>query len=125
MLQDLDSRNAPTALAANVGHTSPSNLWHHRLGHPSYSKLTLLKQIVQFDISNKKTWCDVCHYSKQKRLPFNPRTHVSSKPFELIHCDLWGPFDTSTVDGFKYFLTIVDDFTRCTWVYLLKHKFET
>ena len=88
LLQDSNSRNAPTTLTTNVGHTSPSNLWYHRLGHPSCSKLALLKQIIQFDISNKATCCDVCHYSKQKRLPFTPSAHVSSKPFELIHCDL-------------------------------------
>ena len=58
-------------------------------------------------------------------VPFTPSTHVSSKTFELIHCDLKDPFATNTVDGFKYFLTVVDDFARCTWIYLLKHKFET
>ena len=58
-------------------------------------------------------------------VPFTPSTHVSSKTFELIHCDLKDPFATNTVDGFKYFLTVVDDFARCTWIYLLKHKSET
>ena len=62
---------------------------------------------------------------KQKRLPFSISTHVSHKPFELMHSDLWGPFSTCTVEGFKYFLTLVDDFTRCTWVYLLKNKSNT
>ena len=125
LLQDLDSRTTTSALVVVVSHISLSNLWHHRLGYPSYSKLHLLKQVVQFDVSNKTPCCDVCHFSKQKRLPFTSTTHISSKPFELYHCDLWGPFATSTIDGFKYFLTIVDDFTRCTWVYLLKYKFET
>ena len=46
-------------------------------------------------------------------------------PFDLIHCDLWGPFSTLTIDGYKYFLTIVDDFSRCTWIYLMKTKSET
>ena len=36
-----------------------------------------------------------------------------------------GSLSTTTIDGYKYFLTIVDDFTRYTWVYLLKHKSET
>nr|XP_023889801.1 uncharacterized protein LOC112001870 [Quercus suber] len=60
-----------------------------------------------------------------KRLPFSISTHVSSAPFELIHCDIWGPFATCTVEGYKYFLVIVDDFSRCTWVYLLKLKSDT
>ena len=84
-----------------------------------------MKQVVHTDVSNKTPCCDVCHFSKQKRLPFTLSIHVSSKTFELIHCDIWGPFATSTIDGFKYFLTIVDDYSRCTWVYLLKHKSET
>ena len=58
-------------------------------------------------------------------MPFSASTHVSDQPFELVHCDLWGPFSIPTVDGYKYFLTIVDDFSRCTWIYLLKAKSET
>ena len=38
---------------------------------------------------------------------------------------MWGPFSTCTVEGFRYFLTIVDNFSRCTWVYLLKNKSDT
>ena len=120
MLQDSTHH---TALAVNVGHSS-SKLWHSRLVHPSYSKFSLLKDVVDV-VSNKTNCCDICHYSKQERLPFSSSTHVSNKPFELIHCDLWGPFTTCTLDRFRFFLTIVDDFTRCTWVYLLKHKSDT
>lgn len=43
-------------------------------------------------------------------------------PFELIHCDLWGPYRTTSICGSKYFLTILDDFTRAVWVYLLSSK---
>ena len=69
--------------------------------------------------------CEICLLAKQKRLPFTPNSHVSSHRFDLIHCDLWGPFSTPTIDGCKFFLTIVDDYSRCTWVYLLKHKSQT
>ena len=44
---------------------------------------------------------------------------------DLIHCDVWGLFAKSTHDGFRYFLTIVDDATRSTSVYLMKIKSET
>ena len=66
----------------------------------------------------------VCPIAKKKILPFSSSTHVSNLPFDLIHCDLWGPFSTLTIDGYKYFLTIVDDFSRCTWIYLMKTKSE-
>ena len=45
-------------------------------------------------------------------------------PFQLIFCDIWGPHRTSTYTGAHYFLTIVDDHTHCTWIYLMRHKFE-
>ncbi|KAL3373978.1 hypothetical protein AABB24_005776 [Solanum stoloniferum] len=44
--------------------------------------------------------------------------------FYLIHVDLWGPYSTTNFDGNKYFLTIVDDFSRMSWIFLLKHKYD-
>ena len=73
--------------------------------------------------SNKD--CIVCPIAKQKRLPFPCSNHISSNAFDLIHCDVWGPFVKATHDGFQYFLTIVDDATRSTWLYLMKSKSET
>ena len=58
-------------------------------------------------------------------MPFFASTHVSDQPFDLVHCDLWGPFSIPIVDGYKYFLTIDDDFSRCIWIYLLKAKSNT
>ena len=63
----------------------------------------LLKQFVHFDVTNKIACCDICHFSKQKKLPFASSTYVSNKPFDWIHYDLWGPFATSTIGGFKFF----------------------
>lgn len=42
--------------------------------------------------------------------------------FELIHMDLLGPYKIPTFDGNKYFLAVVDDFTKMTWIFLLKLK---
>lgn len=68
--------------------------------------------------------CYVCPLAKQKRLPFVSHHHMPEFPFDLIHCDVWGPFHTSTVHEQSYFLTIVDDFTCFTWVFLMQHKSE-
>ena len=42
----------------------------------------------------------------------------------MLHIDVWGPFLVPTPEGYKYFLTIVDDHTRVTWLYLLRSKDE-
>ena len=75
--------------------------------------------------TNKMFNCEICPLAKQKRLPFTSSTHISNECFDLIHCDLWGPFSVSTIAGCRFFLTIMDDCSRCTWVYLLKHKSQT
>ena len=85
----------------------------------------MLNKFVPFVSTNKSQCCDIYHFTKQKKLSFPTSEHVSIFPFDLVHCDLWGPFFKATNEGYKYFLTIVDDFSRYTWVYLLKHKSET
>ncbi|KAL8129158.1 hypothetical protein V2J09_018313, partial [Rumex salicifolius] len=44
--------------------------------------------------------------------------------FELLHCDPWGSYDTPTYSGHKYFLTVVDDRSRCVWSCFMKYKTE-
>lgn len=44
--------------------------------------------------------------------------------FESIHCDLWGSYQTESHSGAKYFLTIVDDYSRGVWLYLPADKIK-
>ena len=74
---------------------------------------------------NKDFVCDVCPRAKQPRLSFPQILYCSSHCFELIHIDIWGPFSIPSKNGSRFFLNIVDDYSRCTWIYLMKHKFET
>lgn len=97
------------------------NVWHKRLGHPSFSRIKRLPHLVSHVFDNNLTHCDVCPLAKHKRLPFPSNSQdTSSCPFELIHRDIWGPFQSQSIDGFKYFLTIVDDYSRSTWGLLIK-----
>jgi hypothetical protein len=48
----------------------------------------------------------------------------ASGPLQLVHSDLCGPLSSPSFSGCKYFLTFIDDFSRCTWVYFLKLKSE-
>ena len=55
---------------------------------------------------------------------FYESLNKSSAPFDLIHVDLWGPYRVPSSCGAVYFLTIVDDFSRAVWIYLLLEKSE-
>jgi len=68
--------------------------------------------------------CDICHRAKQSRNSFPLTENTASNLFEMIHCDLWGPYRTTSSCGAGYFLTIVDDFSRAIWVTLLVDKTE-
>lgn len=66
--------------------------------------------------------CQICPAVKQTRLPFSHSCIKTNSVFELVHLDIWGPYNTKSSSGCTYFLTIVDDFSRFTWVHLLQHK---
>ena len=104
---------------ASFSSTNKHSLWHQRLGHPSESVFNKIHP----SLPKGTDGCDICHYSKSTRLPFNLSLSKSSEMFELVHSDVWGPFSLS-IDGFKYFVTFIDDFSKVTWVYLLKSKSE-
>ena len=66
---------------------------------------------------------DIFPLYKHAKLPF-PNSDISSKQlfFCLIHIDTWGPFHTRTYDRYRYFLLIVDNYSRGTWIFLLSTK---
>jgi len=68
--------------------------------------------------------CEICPKAKQQRLPFQLSTISSTFPFELVHVDTWGPYHTKIHAGHRFFLTIVDDFTRTTWTHLMVTKIK-
>ncbi|KAD3640307.1 hypothetical protein E3N88_29530 [Mikania micrantha] len=97
--------------------------WQKRLGHPSHSKLSLFDFLKNVSL-NSKTFCDSCVKAKFARLAFPISVTKTNACFELIHFDVWGKYRTPSFTRASYFLTIVDDFSRAIWVFLLKHKHQ-
>ncbi|KAI3770761.1 hypothetical protein L6452_01904 [Arctium lappa] len=61
-----------------------------------------------------------------KRASPKPKPEPStSDPLEFLHMDLWGPMQTQSINGKKYVLVIVDDYSRYTWVKFLRSNDET
>lgn len=100
-----------------------STLLHYRMGHAPLSILKHLHSITG-DIADFDGKCDVCFQSKQTKLSFPISVIKSVRCFELVHLDVWGPYKEPTHDGCQYFLTVVDDFSRATWIFLMRHKSE-
>lgn len=100
-------------------------LWHDRLGHPSVDVVDMFLKIHSKSVLIRRLDSTVCPMAKQSRLVFPISKHVSTELFELVHGDVWGPFNEETMTGCKYFLTLVDDFSRGTWTFLMRAKSET
>ena len=66
----------------------------------------------------------MCELAKHKRVTFPVSNKMSTFPFYLVHTDVWGPSDVPNISDACWFVTFIDDCTRVTWVYLLKHTSE-
>lgn len=99
-------------------------LWHKRLGHPNFVYQKKLKPDLFRGISFDNLKCETCVFGKQTRSQYPAKAYMESKLFNLIHCDIWGPSRVLNVNGCRWFVIFIDDHTRVTWIYLMKHKSE-
>jgi hypothetical protein len=100
-------------------------IWHFRLGHLSLSRMTTLHSKFPYVTVDQTGICDICHLAKHRKLPYNNSFSRADKAYDVIHFDIWGPIAIKSIHGFSYFLTVVDDYSRYTWIILMKSKAET
>jgi histone deacetylase 1/2 len=119
--------NNPVNCNSDVAFTAFDNdfhTWHLRLGHAHTSAIQSVLQLCNVACSNKYSIpsCVFCCMGKSHRLHAPLSTTVYSNPFEVIHCDLWGPAPFLSYNGYSYYITFVDTYTKYTWIYFLKAK---
>ena len=99
-----------------------------RVCHQSFYTLqemirgNLVKGLPQF--RNPNEVCAHCISGKHSRASFLSPSYRALSVLELLHMDICGPISPQTIGGKRYFLLIVDDYSRCMWVALLKEKSE-
>ena len=127
----MDCRTVPPEKVsiANAGNHD-IDLWHWRLGHVNNQQLKQLTlqdmaRGVKFPKTSNVSFCESCVEGKMHRKPFKSVGEIRSKRrLELIHTDVCGPMRTETYGGSRYFVTFIDDYTRCCKVYIMRHKSE-
>jgi histone deacetylase 1/2 len=101
-------------------------LWYHRLGHPASSVVQRVLNLHKLSFikgSNKEGMCDACQQGKSHQLPYPQSISVSSGVLDLVFFDVWGPAPNSVSQN-KYYVSFIDDYSKFTWVYLLRQKSE-
>ncbi|CAA7049703.1 unnamed protein product [Microthlaspi erraticum] len=99
-------------------------VWHRRLGHANFQILQLLQGSKAISVNKSMTVsvCEHCQMGKSTQLPFSSSEPSVLEPHARIHCDLWGPSPVVSVQGFKYYVVFVDNYSRYSWLFPLKMK---
>nr|GEZ99287.1 hypothetical protein [Tanacetum cinerariifolium] len=106
-------------------------LWHRRLNHLKFGTINDLarKDLVR-DLPRlkyeKDHLCSACQQGKSKKHTHKPKAENTNVEVQnTLHMDLCGLMRVQTINGKKYILVIVDDYSRFTWVKFLRSKDET
>nr|GEZ96618.1 putative ribonuclease H-like domain-containing protein [Tanacetum cinerariifolium] len=121
---------SPICLMACASSTK-SWLWYQRLSHLYFdtindlAKNDLVTGLQKFKY-HKEYLCPSCEQGKSKRESQPPKPVPKSKQrLHLLHMDLCGPMRIASINGKRYVLVIVDDYSCYTWVHFLRSKDET
>jgi len=104
-----------------------SELWNRRFAHLHYRALPALKQMVLgvSDLPNgHQGVCMGCSLGKNSKHSFPSSDSRSKGILDLVHSNVCGPMTVESLGRFLYFTTFIDDFSRETWIYFLKGKYE-
>ena len=102
--------------AAFVGERASLIAWHGRLEHPAFR--TVCQVIPKFQlpfVANKTSdVCSACQQGKSHQLPFTTTNYRSRFPLDLLFVDVWGPSPIASINGARFYVSFVDDFSRYT-----------
>ena len=102
------------------------NLLHRRLGHLAIHTLKIVlnsrKTFVNINKIQELELCDACQFGKNHMLHFNYVQTTSTTLLQLLYADLCGPSHIVSSQGYTYYMSILDDFNRFTWIFPLSAK---
>ena len=117
--------NSSLTVAAN---SDPTTLWHKRFCHFNVRGIQELKSsdaVYGLETTDLQPHldCTPCQRGKVHNSPSTKSVEINTTgPLQLLHLDLWGPSRQATIMGNQYLLTIVDDYSRMSFIYGIKHK---
>jgi hypothetical protein len=139
-LYPLPTSSSSSSIKQVHGVFKPSHhRWHSHLGHPASSIVSrvisknklpcsrvsrvISKNKLPCSSESTESVCEACQKAKSHQMPYHRSTSVSHYPLELIFSDVWGPAPDSF--GRKnYYVSFIDDFSKFTWIYLIRHRSE-
>ena len=105
----------------------PNELWHRRIAHVQYRALPLTSKVVEGlpEIQAKHEGvCKGCAKGKNTKKTFPSSESKAKGILEIIHSDVCSPMSSSSLSGYVYYVSFIDDFSRKTCIYFMKNKDE-
>ncbi|CAI7911051.1 unnamed protein product [Closterium sp. NIES-54] len=106
-------------------------LSHHRLGHPSLPRLQgMASRVLVSGLPRSlpplppglAPTCVPCVEGRQRAAPHSSEFPPTEAPLQTLHMDVWGPARVRDQGHERYFLLVVDDYSRYTTVFPLRSK---
>jgi hypothetical protein len=98
--------------------------WHRHLGHPAHDIVLHVIRSNNLSCSGSLSQdhvCDAYLRAKAHQFPYSKSSSQSTAPLELMYSDVWGPA-IGSFGNKKYYVSFIDDFSKFTWIYLIRHK---
>ncbi|GJV15361.1 retrovirus-related pol polyprotein from transposon TNT 1-94 [Tanacetum coccineum] len=112
--------SSPICLLSKASKTK-SWQWNRRLSHLNFGAINhlarhgLVRGLLKLKFE-KDHLCSACAMGKSKKKPHKPKSEdTNQEKLYLLHMDLCGPMRVTSVNGKKYILVIIDDYSRFTW----------
>ncbi|GJT94173.1 retrovirus-related pol polyprotein from transposon TNT 1-94 [Tanacetum coccineum] len=120
---------SPICILSKASKTK-SWLWHRHLSHLNFGAINhlarhgLIRGLPKLKFE-KDHLCSACAMGKSKKKPHKPKSEdTNQEKLYLLYMDLYGPMRVVSVNGKKYILVIINDYSRFTWVKCLMSKDE-
>jgi len=119
--------------ASNKPMPETVTVWHKMLGHRTLDQAAihyLQPRVSDFkiksdkEISGEQNLCETCACGRQHKEAITGSRDKANEPLEVVHTDICGPIQVSTINGERYFITFIDEKSGRIAVTLLKTKSE-
>jgi len=109
-----------------LAQTDKSWLWYRWLCHINFDNIMKIStaQVVRDLPKPANPICKECQFGKQTRTSFKRKDKSIDGVLELVHKDLCGPTRIRSLQGDTYFMFLIDDYSKMTWVTILNIKLK-
>lgn len=99
-------------------------LWHTHFGHPLFLVLHTVLESCNLKVKTIPLFQFVVFVKWRKAFSYLlfPLILSLQDLFQIVYLDVWGPSPVLSINGACYFLLFIDDYSKYTWLYLMKNK---